>query len=121
MARTVNKVILLGRLGADAKTSSQAVGVPAVTRFSVATKHVRRAADGDGYEPLTDWHDVAVWGAGGLAPLLTKGTQVYLEGRLRTSSWEDSEGARHWRTEVVAPPAAVILLGSPAASEGSGD
>ena len=75
---------------------------------------------GVGYEPLTDWHDVAVWDTGGLAPLFTKGAQVYLEGRLRTSSWKDSEGTRHWRTEVVAPPAAVILLGAPAAAEGVG-
>ena len=119
MPFSVNKVILLGRLGADARTSPGAEGGPAVTRFSVGTGYRRRAAGGEGYESRTDWHDVAVWGAGGLAERLVKGARLYLEGRLFHSSWKDADGARRRRTEVVALPSAVILLDArPAARAG---
>ena len=107
MARTVSKVILLGRLGADAVTSSGATGGPSITCFSVATDYLQWLANGDAYESFANSCDVAVWGAGELAPLLTKGSQLYREGRFsRTSSWDGGDGDRHWCTEVLARPSA---------------
>jgi len=65
----------------------------------------------------TDWHNVILWQADNLAPFLTKGERVYVEGRLQTRHWEDNEGRKHSATEVVADQ--VILLGANSQSDGS--
>ena len=99
---SVNKVIVLGRLGQDPELKHTAGG-SAVTNFSVATSESWTDKQGEKQE-RTEWHRVVVWGK--LAEIcsryLNKGRQVYLEGRLQTRSWEDTQGQKRYTTEVQA-------------------
>src|SRR5580693_1347249 len=116
-SRSVNKVILIGHLGRDAETAYTASQV-SVTKFSVATN--RRWKDGQTgeWKEETDWTRVTLWKGENVAPYLTKGTQVYVEGRLQTRSYDDKDGKKVWRTEVVADD--VILLGGRGEGGGPG-
>lgn len=117
MARSVNKVILIGNLGRDAETKFTAQGTP-MTRFSIATtRRLKDAQTGD-WRDETDWSNVVLWRAENVAPYLTKGKQVYVEGRLQTRSYEDKDGQKRYSTEVVAEE--VILLGGRGGDEGGG-
>ena len=107
-SRSVNKVILLGRLGRDAETKFTPGGA-AVTRFSVATSRRWKDKDSGEWKEETDWSNVVLWRSENLANYLTKGKQVYVEGRLQTRSYEDKDGKKVYATEVVADD--VILLG----------
>jgi single-strand DNA-binding protein len=98
----VNKVILVGRLGADPELKS--VGnSQSVARLSVATSENWTGKDGQKQE-RTEWHRIVVWGrqAENCAKHLSKGRQVYVEGRLQTRSWEDPQGQKKYSTEIVA-------------------
>ncbi len=108
--RSVNKVILIGHLGRDAETRYTPAGVP-VTRFTLATnRRVKDASTGE-WKDETDWHNITVWRQENLAQYLTKGKQVYVEGRLQTRSYDDREtGQKRYITEVVAEE--IFLLGS---------
>jgi single-strand DNA-binding protein len=107
-SRSVNKVILIGHLGRDAETAFTASQV-AVTKFSVATsRRWKDQATGD-WKEETDWTRVVLWRSENLAQYLTKGKQVYVEGRLQTRSYDDKDGKKVYATEVVAED--VILLG----------
>jgi single-strand DNA-binding protein len=101
MARTLNKVQLIGRLGADPEQRTTSTGV-AVTTFSLATNRQWQGKDGTLQEE-TDWHTIVAWDR--LAQIcsehLAKGRLVYIEGRLRNRSWE-SNGQKNYKTEVVA-------------------
>jgi single-strand DNA-binding protein len=108
MARSVNKVILLGNLGRDAETKFTPSGV-AVTRFSVATTRSWKDQQTGDWKEETNWTDVSLWRQENLANYLTKGQRVYVEGRLQTRSYEDKDGKKVYRTEVVADE--VILAG----------
>ena len=114
---SVNKVILVGRLGTDPEVKAVGPGSN-VARFSVATSE-SWLKDGQKQE-RTEWHRVVVWGK--LADLcgkyLSKGRQVYLEGRLQTRSWEDQTGQKKYSTEVVANT--VQFLGSAQQERSSG-
>ena len=98
----VNKVILVGRLGADPETKTVTSG-QTVCRLSVATSENWTDRDGQKQE-RTEWHRIVVWGR--LAEIcgqhLSKGRQVYVEGRLQTRSWEDQQGQKRYTTETVA-------------------
>ena len=107
MARSVNKAIVLGHLGKDAETRFTQSGV-AVTKFSLATSRRWKEQSGEIKEE-TDWHNVVVWRQENLANYLTKGKQVYVEGRLQTRSYEDQDGVKRYVTEIVADD--VLLLG----------
>lgn len=107
-SRSVNKVILVGHLGRDAETKFTPGGA-AVTRFSVATNRRWKDKDSGEWKEETDWSNVVLWRSENLANYLTKGTQVYVEGRLQTRSYEDKDGKKVYTTEVVAED--VILLG----------
>jgi single-strand DNA-binding protein len=98
----VNKVILVGRLGADPELKSVGNGQN-VARLSVATSENWVGKDGQKQE-RTEWHRVTVWGrqAENCAKHLAKGRQVYVEGRLQTRSWEDQQGQKKYSTEIVA-------------------
>jgi len=102
MSRGLNKVMIIGHLGKDPEMRYTPSGKP-VTCFSVVTSRNWVTANGERRED-TEWFNVVAWGD--LAEIcnqyLTKGRQVYIEGRLQTRSWEDSEGRRHSRTELVA-------------------
>lgn len=108
-SRSVNKVILLGRLGKDAETKFTTGGI-AVTKFTMATSWRRKDAQTGEWKEETDWHNIVVWRQENVANYLTKGKQVYVEGRLQTRSYEDKDGQKKYFTEVVADE--VILVGS---------
>ena len=98
----VNKVILIGNLGRDPEVRSTQSG-QAVATLSVATSRKWRDKDGNNQEQ-TEWHTVVVWGrqAEIAGQYLTRGRQVYIEGRLQTRSWEDkTSGEKRYKTEVV--------------------
>jgi single-strand DNA-binding protein len=107
-SRSVNKVILIGHLGKDAETKFTPAGV-AVTKFSVATNRRWKDQQTGEWKEETDWANVVLWRQENLANYLTKGKQVYVEGRLQTRSWDDKDGKKQYMTEVVADE--VILLG----------
>ncbi len=107
-SRSVNKVILIGNLGRDAETKFTQSGVP-VTRFSVATSRRWKDQQTGDWKEETDWTNIVLWRQENLANYLTRGKQVYIEGRLQTRSYEDKDGKKVWATEVIADD--VILLG----------
>ena len=98
---TVNKVILIGRLGADPELSYTKSGT-AVVKLNLATNRVWKNESGEQIEK-TDWNRVIAWRkqAEILAQYLKKGSQVYIEGRLETRSWEDDSGKKNFMTEVI--------------------
>ena len=109
MSRGLNKVLIIGHLGRDPEMRYTPSGRP-VTTFSVATNRNWSSADGEKHNE-TEWFNVVTWG--NLAEFckqhLQKGQQVYIEGRLQTRRWEDSEGTKHITVEIVANEA--VLLG----------
>jgi single-strand DNA-binding protein len=98
----VNKVILVGNLGRDPEVRHLEGGI-AVAKFTLATSEVFKDKAGQRIEQ-TEWHNVVVWR--GLAEVaekhLKKGMTVYVEGKLRTRSWDDKEGQKHNSTEIIA-------------------
>ena len=115
MGRGLNKVMIIGTLGRDPELRYTPSGRP-VASFSVATSRTWTSSDGERREE-TEWFNVVAWGT--LAEIckshLTKDQQVYVEGRLQTRGWEDENGTRHYRTELVANE--MILLGDRRASQ----
>jgi len=107
-SRSVNKVLLIGNLGRDAETRFTPSGV-AYTRFSVATSRRWKDQQTGEWKEETDWVNVVLWRQENLANYLTRGKQVYIEGRLQTRNYDDKEGKKVYVTEVVADD--VILLG----------
>ncbi len=99
---SVNKVILIGHLGADPEIRYTADGTPVAT-FRLATNETWMGKNGQ-REERTEWHRIVAFGK--LAEIcgeyLSKGRQVYIEGRLQTRSWEDREGVKRYTTEIVA-------------------
>jgi single-strand DNA-binding protein len=111
---SVNKVILLGRLGKDPETRNFQNGGK-VVNFSVATSERYKDRDGNQQE-RTEWHNVAIFNehlAGVAEKFLRKGAQVYLEGQLQTRKWQDQSGQDRLTTEVVLPRfgGALTLIG----------
>ncbi len=102
MSRGLNKVMIIGNLGRDPEMRYTPSGRP-VTSFSVAVSRSWNSPDGERHEE-TEWFNVVAWGnlAETCKQYLTKGQQVYIEGRLQTRRWEDQEGKKHFSTEVVA-------------------
>jgi single-strand DNA-binding protein len=98
----VNKVILIGNLGANPEVKYLSNGTT-VANFRMATTENRVNRSGE-KTAITEWHRIVAFGR--LAEIcgeyLNKGKQVYIEGRLRTRSWEDKDGNRKWTTEIVA-------------------
>ena len=116
-SRSVNKVILVGNLGKDAETRFTPSGV-AMSRFAIATSRRWKDTQTGDWKEETDWHNVVVWRQENLAQYLTKGKQIYVEGRLQTRSYEDKDGQKKYSTEVVADD--VILLGGRGEGGGGG-
>jgi single-strand DNA-binding protein len=102
MPRGLNKVMVIGHLGRDPEMRYTPSGKP-VTSFSVVTSRSWVTANGERRED-TEWFNVVAWGnlAEICSQYLSKGRQIYVEGRLQTRIWEDREGKRHSRTELVA-------------------
>lgn len=98
----VNKVILIGNLGRDPEVRSTPSGQPNA-KFTLATNRRWRDKNGQKQEQ-TEWHQIVVWGkqAEVAGQYLTKGKQIYLEGRIQTSSWDDKQtGEKKYRTEII--------------------
>ncbi len=97
----VNKVILVGRLGQDPEVR-HLDNDRTVANFSMATNEVYRNKAGEKVEN-TDWHNIVIWGPRAVIAekYLRKGSLIYLEGKLRTRSWEDKEGNKRYTTEVL--------------------
>ena len=106
MAKTINKVELLGRVGAEPEMRYTQGGT-AVTQLRLATDRVRK-----GGESETDWHSVVVWEklAEAVAEYVQKGQRLYVAGRLVQKSWEGEDGQRRYRTEIHAQD--VVFLDS---------
>ena len=103
MARGINKVILVGNLGADPDTRYTAGG-GAVTKISIATSESWRDKQSGETKERTEWHRVVFFNrlAEVAGEYLRKGRQVYVEGSLRTNKWQDQSGQDRYTTEVVA-------------------
>jgi single-strand DNA-binding protein len=117
---SINKVILIGRLGKDPEMRFTPSG-KAVTNFTMATNEYWTDQSGEKQE-RTEWHRIVTWGklAENCAKLLAKGKQVYVEGRIQTRSWDDKDGSKRYTTEVVAN--IMQMLGPmESGSKGTGD
>ena len=103
MARGINKVILVGNLGGDPETRYMPSG-SAVTNITVATNESWKDKQTGEQKDRTEWHKVAMFNrlAEIAAEYLRKGSQVYIEGKLRTRKWQDKSGQDRWTTEVIA-------------------
>ena len=106
---SVNKVILVGNLGRDAELRYTPGGAPVAT-LNMATTEVWNDKGGQRQEK-TEWHRVVLWGktAESLNEYLTKGKQIYVEGRLQTRQWDDKDGNKRYTTEIRGDR--VVLLG----------
>ena len=118
MARGINKVILIGNLGADPELKYTASGTPVCT-FRLATSESFKDREGNQQE-RTEWHRIVAWAKLGeiAAQYLSKGRQVYIEGSIRTRTWEDQSGERKYMTEIVARD--IQFLGGPQGGQGGG-
>lgn len=114
----VNKVILVGNLGRDPEVRYTKSG-QAVASFSLATSERWTGKDGN-KEEKTEWHRIVAWGKLGeiCGEYLSKGKQVYIEGRLQTREWEDNDGNKKQTTEIVANN--MTMLGQAGGGSGSG-
>ncbi len=106
---SVNKAIIVGNLGRDAEVRYTPGGT-AVANISVATTETWNDKSGQRQEK-TEWHRVAIWGktAEAIGEYLTKGRQVYVEGRIETRQWDDKDGQKRYTTEIRSDR--VVLLG----------
>lgn len=116
---SVNKVILVGRAGADPELKNIS-NDGKVVNFSLATSESFKGKDGNKTEK-TEWHNIVAWGqlAETISKYVTKGSQVYLEGKIQTRTWDDKDGNKKYTTEVVAN--SVVFLGSKKAGENGGE
>ena len=99
----INKAILIGRLGADPEVRYTPSGV-AVANFNIATSEEWKDKDTGEKKERTEWHRIVVWSKLGelCGEYLSKGRQVYVEGRIQTRSWDDRDGNKRYTTEIVA-------------------
>jgi single-strand DNA-binding protein len=115
---SVNKVILVGNLGRDAELRYTPGGA-AVATLNLATTEVWNDRNNQRQEK-TEWHRVVLWGkqAESLQEYLTKGKQIYVEGRLQTRQWDDKDGNKRYTTEIKADR--ITLLGGGGGGRGGG-
>ncbi len=99
----INKVILIGRLGRDPELKYTPDGVPVAT-FSIATSEEWKDKNTGEKQERTEWHRIVAWRKLGeiCGEYLRKGSQIYLEGRLQTRSWDDRDGNKRYTTEIIA-------------------
>jgi single-strand DNA-binding protein len=110
-SKSVNKVILIGHLGKDAETKFTPSGI-SISKFSLATNRRTKDQQSGEWKDITDWHNIVIWKTEHVATYLTKGSRIYVEGRLETRSYDDKEGQKKYFTEVVCEAQSLVLLGS---------
>ncbi len=123
MARGVNKVILVGNLGADPETRSMPSGMT-VTNIRIATSESWKDKSSGAQQERTEWHSVALFGRLGeiAAEYLRKGSQVFVEGKLRTRKWQDKTGNDRFTTEIIADNMQMLgARGGPGGGGGGAD
>ncbi len=110
----INKVILVGNLGRDPEVSYTPSGM-AVAKFSIATSNKWKDKDSGEMQERTEWHRITAFGRLGeiCGEYLSKGSQVYIEGRLQTSSWE-KDGVTRYGTDIIANEMKMLRARSPA-------
>jgi len=115
----VNKVILVGNLGKDPEVKS--FETSKVANFPLATSEVRKNRTTGERVTITEWHNVAVWGAQAdvAEKYLRKGSQVYIEGKLKTRSWDATDGTKRYITEIISEN--LTLLGKRSSEDGGGN
>ena len=115
---SVNKVILVGNLGRDAELRYTPGGAPVATLNLATTEVWNDKASGQKQEK-TEWHRIVLWGksAESLSEYLTKGKQIYVEGRLQTRQWDDKDGNKRYTTEIRGDR--IVLLGGGGGGGGS--
>ena len=114
----VNKVILIGNLGKDPEVRTLEGGIQ-VARFPLATTEYYKDKTGNKVEK-TEWHNIVVWRAQAefAEKYLKKGQSIYVEGKIRTSNYQDKEGVQRYSTEIVADN--ITMIGRPGGEGGSG-
>src|SRR5258708_37359771 len=118
MAKSVNKVILVGNVGQDPEVKYTPSGIP-VGKFSLATNERFKDKNGE-FQERTEWHTIVAWQrlAEIVGEFVSKDSKVYVEGKIQTSSWDDRHsGEKKYRTEIVARD--LVLLGSRADGNGA--
>lgn len=120
MARGINKVILVGNLGADPDTRYMPSG-KAVCNIRIATSETWKDRQSGDQQERTEWHSVVMYDRLGeiAAEYLRKGSQVYIEGKLRTRKWQDKEGRDRYTTEIIADQ--MQMLGGRGGGGGGGE
>jgi single-strand DNA-binding protein len=119
--KSVNKVILIGNLGKDPEVKFTSSGTP-VAKFSLATNERYKDKSGE-WQDRTEWHAIVAWQR--LAEIVgehaTKGSKMYVEGKLQTTSWEDKQsGEKKYRTEIVAQELVLLDARGDGASDNGG-
>lgn len=117
---SMNKVVLVGRLGQDPEQRALPSGT-AIANFSVATNETRKDQNGQ-YIDSTEWHRCVAFGnqADFINKYFTKGRLVYIDGRLRTRKWQDSNNATHYSTEIMADTAMLLDRGPRSEADSGG-
>lgn len=118
MAKSVNKVILIGNAGRDPEVRYTQNGTP-VANFTMATSESFKNQSGE-WQEKTEWHNIVCWRylAERAEKYLRKGSKVYIEGQLQTRSWDDKDGNKKYMTEIVAKD--MMLLDAPRDGGGQG-
>ena len=118
---SLNKVMLIGNAGKDAELRYLANGTPQA-KFSLAVNRNFKGADGE-WKEETEWFNIVVWAALAerISQNITKGKQLYVEGRLSTRSWDDDQGVKHYMTEVIAQDLKILERREAGQGGGGGD
>lgn len=117
--KSLNKVQIIGHLGADPELRYTATGT-AVATFNVATNYNIKSPDSGEWQEKTEWHRVVAWerNAEVAGEYLRKGSKVYVEGRLQTRSWNDKDGLKRYTTEIVVRDLILLDTRGETASQG---
>lgn len=115
---SLNKVMLIGNAGRDAELRYLANGTPQAL-FSLAVNNRRKNKQTGEFEDETEWFNVVIFGdtAERISQYITKGKPVYVEGRLRTRTWDDDNGRKHYTTEVIAQSVQLLAKGDAVADD----
>lgn len=118
MPRSVNKVILVGNVGKDPEILFASTGTPKAN-FTLATSERFKDKSGE-FQERTEWHNLVAWQrlAEIVRDYVKKGSKLYIEGRIQTRSWDDKEGQKHYKTEIVVND--LVLLSGRGEGDGGG-
>jgi single-strand DNA-binding protein len=104
----INKVMLIGVVGQDPEVRD--ANEVKVASFSLATSESYKPKDSDEWKEITEWHNIVAWGglANYIEKAVAKGTAIYVEGKLKTRSYDDKEGVKRYRTEIISDQISIL-------------